>query len=294
MKSIFLVLLLLSSIICEELAVTKEYTEYLKKTVSWEVTEYEDNVFKGWTMSEFRALLGLKPDTMSYSVPIQPELPNLPSALSWKTTCDHGPKNQANCGSCWSFGTVGMLASRCCLHSKDHGWLSTQELVSCDGLDNGCNGGSPKQALIYIEEQEGLVHDACFPYTAKKTPCVNKCADGKDWEDSHVCDCKGVTECRGVKSMKSCLQTGPIVVGYGVCKSFMDYKSGIYKCDCQQYEGYHAVLLQGYSDTPECHWVIRNSWGPNWGEGGYFKIACETCGIEGNLKGANMMCNKVE
>ena len=94
--------------------------------------------------------------------------------------------------------------------------------------------------------------------------------------------------------MKSCLQTGPISVGFGVCKSFIEYKSGVYECDCQgQYEGYHAVLLQGFSETPQCYWIVRNSWGTVWGEHGYFKIACTSCGIDGQLGGSNVMCDKV-
>jgi C1A family cysteine protease len=61
----------------------------------------------------------------------------------------------------------------------------------------------------------------------------------------------------------------------------MNYKNGIYKCDCTDYIGGHAVLVMGYSDTPKCHYHIRNSWGPAWGDKGYFKMFCDTCKIEG-------------
>lgn len=285
---------LIISCTCRELIASKEYTEYLKKTVSWEVEEYENNIFRGWSVEEFRAFLGLKPATLETGLPVHVPAENLPSSVSWKATpCDHGPQNQGNCGSCWAFGSAGMLASRCCLHTEDNGWLSPQELVSCDRMNNGCNGGSPHTALTYIASVGGLVPESCFPYKANKVHCPPKCADGSSFEEAHVCQCHGITECKNVKSMKSCLQTGPIVVGFGVCKSFITYKSGIYKCDCEQYEGYHAVLLQGYADTPECHWVVRNSWGAAWGDGGYFQIACSTCGMDGALGGANVMCNKV-
>jgi C1A family cysteine protease len=273
---------------------SKEYTEYLKAHVQWEVTDYEENIFKGWTVQEFQQILGLKPIDTPLDLPQQPDLPNLPSKLLWADECDHGVKNQGNCGSCWAFGTVGMLASRCCLHNEDQGWLSPQELVSCDKKNNGCNGGSPYYALLYIIEEEGLVHDECFPYKANKVHCPKKCEDGKNWDDNHVCKCHGITECKNTLKMKGCLTTGPIAAGFGVCQSFLNYKSGIYTCDCQaSYLGYHAILIQGYSDEPKCHWIVRNSWGENWGDHGYFKIECKTCGIDGELGGANMMCNKV-
>jgi len=293
---ILLLGLLVIACSCREMAVTKEYVAYLKATVSWEVEEYEDNIFRGWTMEEAKTLFGLKPLDQPSGLPQQPEptVP-LPSEFSWKAdACDHKPQNQANCGSCWAFAAVGMLSSRCCLHTEDKGWLSPQELVSCDRRDNGCNGGSPRYAAEYAIEMGGIVPDACFTYKAKAVPCPRTCEDKKNWENSHACRCHGITECKGVKSMKGCLQTGPISVGFGVCESFLNYKSGIYACDCQgQYKGYHAVLLQGYSDTPKCHWIIRNSWGETWGEKGYFKIECDSCGIDGRLSGANIMCNKV-
>lgn len=285
--------LIMAACLCSELAVTKEYTEYLKKTASWEVMNYEENIFRGWTTDEVQGLLGLKPELMETNLPEHIPTGPIPSSLNWKSTCDHGPQNQANCGSCWAFGTVGMLSSRCCLHTEDKGWLSPQELVSCDRRNNGCNGGSPHLALLYFMENKGAVPDPCFPYKAAKTPCPNKCVDGSPFKEQHVCECHGITECKTIMSMKSCLQTGPITVGFAVCQSFLTYKSGIYKCDCDKYLGYHAVLLMGYSDHPECHWIIRNSWGASWGEQGYFKMACNTCKVDGHLGGANVMCNKV-
>ena len=279
---------------CSELAVTKEYVEELKKSVTWQVTNYEDNIFRGWSMDEVRVLLGLRPEEPTPALPQVQVTGPLPSELNWQGTCDHGVQNQGNCGSCWAFGSVGMLSSRCCLHTEDKGWRSPQELVSCDNKDHGCNGGSPYYALLYVILNGGLVPDGCFPYKAAKVPCPNQCVDKKDWKSSHECICNTVTECKKVLGMKQCLQTGPISVGFGVCKSFVSYSSGIYECDCGgQYEGYHAVLAMGYSDTPKCHWIVRNSWGPSWGEKGYFRIACETCGINGELGGANVMCNKV-
>lgn len=289
-------LLMLLAYFChgQEMAIKKEYVDYLKNHVSWEVVDYEENIFRGWTMSEVKQLFGLKKEDLPKDLPQQEEVSaSLPSEIIWKDVCDHGVKNQANCGSCWAFGAVGMLASRCCLHSEDEGWLSPQELVSCDKRSNGCNGGSPYYALLYMVQEGGLVHDECFPYKAEKVICTKKCVNEKEWASDHVCKCHGITECKNVPRMKACLTTGPITGGFAVCESFLSYKSGIYQCDCTEYLGLHAILIQGYSETPECHWIVRNSWGPNWGEHGYFKIACKTCQINGELGGSNVMCNKV-
>lgn len=147
-------------------------------------------------------------------------------------------------------------------------------------------------AISYISSAGGLVPESCFPYVASNQPCPSKCKDGKDWRSSHVCKCSGSHTCVGDSAMKSCLSSGPITLGMGVCQSFMNYRSGVYKCDCgSNYIGLHAVLGVGYKDP--CQYHVRNSWGTSWGQSGYFDIACGTCGVSGTYPNGNAMCQKV-
>ena len=274
---------LISAVFCQEMAVTREMTDYLKRTVDWEVVDYEDNVFRGWTVEEFNALLGYIPDEEEYYPEYESDTP-VPLSIDWSgANCDHGPKNQGSCGSCWAFAVVGMVSSKCCLMKADHGWLSPQELVSCDKANHGCQGGGLTSPMNYVNKNKGLVSDKCFPYVAKNIPCPTKCKDGSDWKKAHVCHCSKYEVCRNPDGMKKCLAKGPTTFGFRVCSSFRNYKSGIYKCDCTSYLGGHAVLAMGFSDKPECHYIVRNSWGPAWGDKGYFKIACNTCKIEGGV-----------
>ena len=50
----------------------------------------------------------------------------------------------------------------------------------------------------------------------------------------------------------------------------------------------HAVAIVGYDDAEQC-WIIKNSWGPDWGENGFFRIAAGTneCGIEDEVYAIN-------
>ena len=57
-----------------------------------------------------------------------------------------------------------------------------------------------------------------------------------------------------------------------VYEDFRHYKSGIYSRVSGKYLGGHAVLLVGYNDDEE-YFMVKNSWGPDWGEDGYFRIA---------------------
>lgn len=277
-----------------EMLVTKEYTDYLKKHVSWEVAEYEDNIFRGWTVDEIKSILLKDVPSEGYIPEVEAE-ENLPSAVNWAhASCDHGPRNQANCGSCWAFAVTGMLSDRCCLQGHDKGWLAPQELVSCDPKSHGCRGGWCTWALDYVKSAGGLVPEACYPYKAVNGHCPSKCADGSDWKAAHVCACPSYKICASVSALKTCLQSGPVSVAFGVCRSFINYKSGVYKCDCNgRYLGLHAVLAMGYSESPEANYYVRNSWGTSWGNKGYFNIAVNQCGISGTYPNGNVMCEKV-
>jgi hypothetical protein len=68
------------------------------------------------------------------------------------------------------------------------------------------------------------------------------------------------------------LQTGPLLTTMTVYTDFMFYTSGVYKHVTGDVEGGHAVVIVGYNDADQA-FIVRNSWGPEWGEGGYFRIA---------------------
>ena len=79
---------------------------------------------------------------------------------------------------------------------------------------------------------------------------------------------------------------GPVSVAYQVVEDFMLYSGGVYTSDkCKQgvQDVNHAVLVVGYgrSQVDGPYWIIKNSWGSNWGENGYFRIARgrNMCGI---------------
>eukprot|EP00826_Nyctotherus_ovalis_P001996 TRINITY_DN1037_c0_g1_i23.p1 TRINITY_DN1037_c0_g1~~TRINITY_DN1037_c0_g1_i23.p1 ORF type:complete len:291 (+),score=82.50 TRINITY_DN1037_c0_g1_i23:263-1135(+) len=279
---------LLALACCQEMLITREKTDKLKKTVKWKVVDYEDNVFRGWTVEEFDRLLGLKkgePKVSAGHKHKRRDMP-LPETIDWRAAgCDHGVKDQKKCGSCWAFAVVGMMSYRCCAASKDHGWLSPQELVSCDDNNLGCSGGQLLTPQYYIQENQGLVREECFPYEAEDSDCRDTCKDGSEWKEAHVCNCAQFEDCDdGTDDMKECLSSGPVTFRFDVYSSFMYYKDGIYECnDEDEYRGGHAVLAMGYSDSPQCHYIAKNSWGVTWGNEGYFNIACETCELSGGL-----------
>ena len=283
MKALILALLVLGSL-ASELVVTQSYLDYLKKHVSWQVANYEESIFRGWTIDELKAILNQKhfeDEEVHPEVPV--DISKLPRNLDWReknANCVHEIRYQDNCGSCWAFSAAGVVSDRCCLRKGDHGWLSPQELVSCDTGNSGCTGGWEFNALLYVAEK-GLVHDACFPYKASNAACPNQCADGRDWTSSHVCKCATRVFCQGSAAMINCMQTGPVTAGMYVYQDFTVYQSGIYKWNGQgEILGGHAVRCLGYGASPEAHYICANSWSIYWGEQGFFRIAVGQVGID--------------
>ncbi|CAB9506488.1 peptidase C1A, papain [Seminavis robusta] len=79
-------------------------------------------------------------------------------------------------------------------------------------------------------------------------------------------------------TMKHCLAEGyPIVIGVSLYENFdyVDYsKTGrvpmpnLEGAKTRDSHGHHALLVVGYKDSAE-HFIVRNSWGESWGDGGY-------------------------
>jgi C1A family cysteine protease len=80
-----------------------------------------------------------------------------------------------------------------------------------------------------------------------------------------------------LKDMRTCLAEGyPFVFGFAVYESFESAKvekTGVVDMPkpSERQLGGHAVCAVGYDDKVK-RIIVRNSWGPEWGKGGYFSM----------------------
>jgi C1A family cysteine protease len=201
----------------------------------------------------------------------------LPSSLDWRNNGGNfvtPVRDQGSCGSCWAFATAGALESASLkansTPNKDLD-LAEQILVSCSGAGD-CDGGYIDEASTFIEDT-GLPFETCYPYTEQNGFCGNACSS---WQFStyKINSWRWVnTTNPTIEGLKNALYSfGPLVTMMSVYYDFYSYKSGVYKHVSGQNQGYHAVLMVGYNDTGQ-YFIVKNSWGDNWGESGYFKIA---------------------
>ncbi|XP_062328610.1 dipeptidyl peptidase 1 [Osmerus eperlanus] len=201
-------------------------------------------------------------------------------------------RNQASCGSCYSFATMGMLEARVRIQTNntESPIFSPQQVVSCSEYSQGCDGGFPYLIGKYIQDF-GIVEESCFPYVGKDTPCgvPRNCLRHYAAEYSYVGGFYG--GCSEAAMMLELVKNGPMGVAFEVYPDFMHYQEGIYHHTglTDHHNPFeltnHAVLLVGYG---RCHmtgqkfWVVKNSWGTGWGESGFFRIrrGTDECSIE--------------
>jgi C1A family cysteine protease len=202
-----------------------------------------------------------------------PQVFGVPTSFDWRKYGKVTPvREQSDCGACWAFATTAALESQALIAGFPADLdLAEQVLISCS-QSGGCMGGSIEVPSNYIRDV-GLPTEVFFPYTASNNQCSNAVAG---WQEITyaITSWRYIATIRPtVDGLKNALNVyGPLVTTMDVYNDFYYYGSGIYSHTTGGYEGGHAVLLVGYDDADQC-FIVKNSWGTDWGDSGYFKIA---------------------
>jgi len=244
------------------------------------------NKFADWTWEEFSSLrLGAAQNcsaTLKGNHMITDAV--LPEAKDWREVGIVSPvKDQGHCGSCWTFSTTGSLEAAYAQAFGKAISLSEQQLVDCARPFNnfGCNGGLPSQAFEYIKYNGGLDTEEAYPYTGKD----GVCKFSSENIGVQVLDSVNITLGAEAELKHAVGTVRPVSVAFQVVQSFRFYKGGVYTsdtCGSDPMDVNHAVVAVGYGvENGVPYWLIKNSWGADWGEHGYFKMEMgkNMCGV---------------
>lgn len=226
--------------------------------------------------SEFKLenICGLKEQKVNKKL-VKSEVPivtALPSKWDWRENNGDTPvKNQGNCGSCWAFATVGPLEANIRIKDNKVVDLSEQFLVSCNKNGWGCNGGF--WAHDY-HVNPGAVLESDFPYQAKEVACKTTPHPYKIKSYSYVSS----SSMPSVDAIKSAIYNyGPVTAGVTADSYFQSYRSGVFDHDTNANIN-HGIVLVGWDDSLGA-WILKNSWGTNWGINGYMYIKYGVCKV---------------
>jgi len=206
------------------------------------------------------------------------------STFDWRTYgAVTGVKDQGQCGSCWSFGTTGDIEGSWFLAKHPLISLSEQQLVSCDTTDYGCNGGLQENAFNYVISTHGIQSEADYPYVSG-TGSVPACSVNANKFVANIRAWAQVSSsASGESKIADYVQAnGPVTIGINA-NPMQTYVSGVDQpSSCSALNLNHAVLIVGWgTENGVDYWLIKNSWGVNWGEQGYYKIirGVDACGL---------------
>jgi len=233
------------------------------------------NQFADLTSDEFKAQFAGCYHTRSYDYSegfnnIQSTV--LPVSVNWTEVGAVTPvKNQGQCGSCWAFSTTGSTESAWFLSKNQSVSLSEQQLVDCAGAEGnqGCNGGLMDYGFQYIIDNHGLTTESNYPYTARDGTCNKQKVSNVAATISGFTDVATNSEL----ALMTAVAQQPISVAVEADQSiFQLYSGGVVTGKCGTNLD-HGVLLVGYGTLAnEDYWIVKNSWGTDWGMNGYILL----------------------
>ncbi|GER52325.1 cysteine protease [Striga asiatica] len=213
------------------------------------------------------------------------EVGDLPESFDWREKgAVSEVKMQGTCGSCWAFSTTGAIEGSNFISTGKLLNLSEQQLVDCDhtcdvkekrACDDGCSGGLMTNAYKYLIKAGGIEEETSYPYTGKKGEC-------KFNSEKVAVKVTNFTNIPIDEDQIAAylVRHGPLAVGLNAV--FMQTYIGGVSCPliCGKKWVNHGVLLVGYGSRGfsilrlgnKPYWIIKNSWGPRWGEQGYYRL----------------------
>lgn len=205
---------------------------------------------------------------------------NPPDKVDWRAVESgnyvSGVRDQRDCGSCVAFATCAVLESRMKISRGDQfafngNHLSVSHLFYCGAGSNACDDGWIIGKALDFCRTNGVGNERDNRYDTINRACrqIDPAVKVKLWR-KHI---------NGAERKNAIYKRGPVIAGMHVFSDFGWYKGGIYRPTNTDVLGLHAVAVIGFDDEDGC-WIVKNSWGTGWGEGGFARIAYGSCGID--------------
>jgi len=233
--------------------------------------------FSDLSTEEFKKNYLGTPAVADESAPVAPlysaeQLSALPTSYDWRPKGAVTPvKNQGQCGSCWSFSTTGNVEGQWKLAGHNLVGLSEQFLVDCDTFDSGCNGGLMMNAFKYIVQNNGIDSEQSYPYEGITGTCQFNRSNVVAKINNYTMISKDENQMAAYL-----VEHGPISIAADA-EEWQFYVGGVFSGPCGTSLD-HGILIVGFNHEVDWlgydvqYWIVKNSWGTDWGYNGYLHI----------------------
>lgn len=245
-----------------------------------------DNALNGFNRSRIGLDMNIIPTQRSSAFIASANVP-IPDSIDWRKLGAVTPvRSQGLCAGCYAFSAAGALEGQYYRKTGVLTDLSPQNLIDCtkDYGNNGCNGGLMNPAFQYVKDNIGIDTENYYPYEAADNQCRYKPEGFGTDSTGYVTIPEGDEE-----ALRVAVSTiGPISAAIDASRdSLQFYSDGVYfdaACKNATNDMNHAILVVGYDTDPDGKqfWWVKNSYGQQWGIGGYVKMARNAgnhCGI---------------
>lgn len=263
-------------------AYTAEVLVHNAQKASWTMAV---NRFADFTPNEKRAMLGYKRVggrwaqssgvasflQVSHSDVHSINVSSLAKTIDWTSKMHHSNlvHNQGDCGSCWAHAAVSALEAHAELATGKGYELATEEIISCTenprhcGGTGGCHGATAELAFEHARKHGISLKNSYTGGCSKAAPDALKV-------ESFV----RLPENKASHLLSALATRGPVALSIDAA-NFFTYQDGVFAGCKEDTIVNHAVLGVGYGSDPKSgknYWLIKNSWGANWGESGYIRV----------------------
>jgi C1A family cysteine protease len=256
-----------------------------------EFVEYQDNPSKSYGYIPPPMNLSLIPETTQQAnidgkQPLRAN-PGL-SRFDWRDTGKvTSVKDQGNCGTCWAFGTLAAVESKVLIVDNSSYDFSEQSVVCCTDpsfvslASDRCNGGGNSLMAADTLIKQGAKLESCQPYNISSIgsqSCNDSCASIKMLNGYRLVTDNG-SEISRIKD--AIYDYGPISMSFCMDEAPHPhlYSGNIYYWPNCSSSANHLVSIVGWNDNiahplggGHGAWIVKNSWGPSWGNSGYFYL----------------------
>jgi len=187
-------------------------------------------------------------------------------------------KEQGGCNSCFVFASLAAVEAQHRYVRGDASFdidLSEQEVVSCIYPRDSCSTGGAAEQVGFHLQTIGVPDEACLPYSSgvsgEEGSCEAVCADA-DARRHFIGGFAMSVVPWTTERIKQELLQAPVIANLQIYDELYAYTGGVYRRTSDQPRGWHVVLIVGWDDS-DSSWIVKNSWGEDWGMQGFLKIS---------------------